>query len=243
MNWFSFVYNTILFTPLYNALIFLYGYLPDMGVAIIVLTVIIRLATWPLSRKSIASQQEMQKLQPKMDEIKAKYKNDQQRQSTEMMKLYKEHKVNPLSSCLPMLLPIIVLIVLSRVFFTGLTDATHLNTLYSFVPRPEHINLTMFGGINVTKPNAVFAVLAGLSQFLVAYTLSKRTKTQQTTKATTQAGVAQVMQTQMMYVMPVVTVFVGFTLPSALSLYWLVSNLLQALQQWLLARSAAKKTS
>jgi len=91
-------FNTILYQPLFNALIFLYQYLPgqDFGIAVIVLTVLIRVLFYPLMLKSITSQRALSELQPKIQEIQEKYKNDKERQSKEMMQLYQREKINPL---------------------------------------------------------------------------------------------------------------------------------------------------
>ena len=104
MSFLTLAFNTILYRPLFNALLLLYEYLPgqDFGVAIIVLTCIIRLALYPSTLKSIKSQKALQEIQPKIKEIQTKFKHKKEEQGRAMMELYKKEKINPLSGCLPL---------------------------------------------------------------------------------------------------------------------------------------------
>lgn len=117
-------FNTILYQPLFNALIFLYQFLPgkDFGIAIIALTIIIRFLFYPLMAKSLKSQKIISDLQPKIQEIQQKYKNDREKQGKEMIKLYQKEKVNPFGGCLPLLVQLPILIALYRVFIGGVAS-------------------------------------------------------------------------------------------------------------------------
>src|SRR3989338_65550 len=112
------LFNTILVQPLFNLLVFFYNLIPghDLGMAIIVLTVVIKLVLYPLSRQSIRSQKALKDLQPKMDALKKQYKDNKEKQAKAMMELYKTEKVNPLSSCLPLLIQLPFLIAVFHVF-------------------------------------------------------------------------------------------------------------------------------
>src|SRR3989338_6616349 len=125
-------FNQILVYPLLNLLVFFYNFIPDIGVVIILVTVLVRLALLPSFHKSLKHQKALQDLQPKMNEIKEKHKDDKEQQAKAMMELYKVHKVNPLSSCLPLLLQLPLLIALYQVCIRSL-DGSKLNGLYSFV--------------------------------------------------------------------------------------------------------------
>ena len=100
----AYIFNAIIYLPLYNLLVFVYDVLPfhDFGVAIIVVTLLIKFALFPLSKKQIESQKKMQEMQPKIKEVQNKHKDDKEKQSRALMELYKEHKTNPFSGCLPM---------------------------------------------------------------------------------------------------------------------------------------------
>src|SRR3989338_2273117 len=128
------IFTEFLYRPLFNLLVFLYNTVSfsDVGLAIIILTVIIRLILWPLSQKAIRSQKSLQDLQPRIKEIQAKHKDNKALQSQELMALYKENKVNPLSGCLPIIVQFPILIALYRVFLKGFDTAT-LALLYPFI--------------------------------------------------------------------------------------------------------------
>ena len=114
-------YNTVLYQPLFNALILLYEYFPghDFGIAIVVLTLIIRFALYPSSAQAIKSQEAMARLQPKIKELQDKYKDNKEQQAKEIMELYQKEKINPFSGCLPLLIQLPILIALYQVFLKG----------------------------------------------------------------------------------------------------------------------------
>ena len=226
------IFNQILYQPLFNGLIWLYNVIPghDLGIAIIALTVLIRLIFYPLSKKAIRSQKAMAKLQPEIKEIRNKYK-DKQEQAKAMMDLYKKYKINPLSGCLPILIQFPILIALYRVFFTGL-DPQKLNGLYSFVARPETLNPMFLGVVDLSQRSIVLALLAGLFMFIQAKMLMPQ-------KMMKQGGglkigsldFSSLMGQQMTYFMPLITVFIAWRLPAALPLYWIVITLFGIVQQ------------
>jgi len=226
-------FNTILYQPLFNALIFFYNYIPlqDFGIAVILLTVIIKLIFYPLGVKAIRSQKALSDLQPKLKEIQEKYKDDKEKQGKEMMELYKKEKINPFSGCLPMLIQLPVLIALFWVFrtFEGGVTAEELSNLYSFIPTPEVVNTMFLGLIDLIKPNIVIAVLAGLGQFFQTRMTTKRTKTKG-------KDFQNQMQKQMQYFFPIFTVIILFRLPSAIGLYWLTTTIFTIIQQYFIFR-------
>ncbi len=224
-------FKTILYEPILNAFVFLYDYIPDVGVVIFILTLVIKLILHPLTKKSVKAQQSMAELQPKMQEVKTKYKDDQQKQAQEMMKLYKEHKVNPVGSCLPILIQIPIFITLYYVLRTGLTGGG-LDLLYSFVPNPGSIDPIAFGFIDMSKPNIVLAILAGGAQFLQGRFTIRKQPPKAAGAGAKDENMMAMMNKQMLYVMPILTVFIGLSLPSGLALYWFLSALFMALQQW-----------
>lgn len=210
----------------------------DLGVAIILLTAIIKLILWPLSQKSIKSQKSLQELQPKINELKIKYKDKQQEMGRALMDLYKEHKVNPFSSCLPLLLQLPFFIAVYRVFRDGLSQ--HLDLVYTFVYRPEFINSVFLGFLDLSKPNVYLAILAGLAQFWQAkMMMAKNNKNISVKLDSKDDSMAAIMNKQMLYFMPAITIFVGITLPGGLTLYWLVLTLLTILQQFLVSKNSS----
>ncbi|HQF57019.1 MAG TPA: YidC/Oxa1 family membrane protein insertase [Candidatus Magasanikbacteria bacterium] len=223
-------FNVVLYRPLFNGFVALYNIIPDVGIVILIITIIIKLVLYPLTQSSIKSQKALNDLQPKMEEIKRKYKDNQQQLAAETMKLYKENKVNPFASCLPLLIQMPILIALCYVLRSGLAS-NNFDLLYSFVKNPEHINTLSLGFIDLSKRSVIFAFLAGGSQFL-------QTKMMMRKKAPAVAGAGAkdenmmaMMNKQMLYFMPILTVFIGFQLPGGLTLYWFLSTLFTTLQQ------------
>ncbi len=226
------LFNTILYQPLLNALIFLYDFLPgrDIGFAIIVLTIIIKAVLFPFNWKALKAQKALQELQPHLDELKAKHKDDKEGLAKATMELYKEQKVNPLSSCLPLLIQFPFLIAVYQAFRTGLAS-NDFNMLYSFVPNPGHVETVSLGLIDMGIPNILLAILAGGAQFIQTKMLSTKQPAKKINASKDEALLAN-MNKSMLYVMPVMTIVIGMSLPAGLTLYWLITTLLTVVQQY-----------
>jgi len=220
-------FTQVLYIPIYNLLMALVAILPGHQVAwaIIIVTVVIRLALLPSSIKASKSQLEMQKLQPELNAIRAKYKGDQKKQSEEMMKLYKTHKVSPFGSCLPLIIQLVVLVIFYRVIMIGF-NLDRLDLLYSFVPKPNEINLHFFG-IDVSRPDLwVLPILAGIFQFLQAKIIPQPPMQKSTNDP------MAMMNKQMIYFFPFITIFIARSLPAGLAIYWVMTSIFMIFQQW-----------
>lgn len=220
------LYNTIIYEPILNLLIWLYNIIPghDIGVVIILLTLLIRAILAPFMHKSLKSQRYMSALQPKIAELREKHKDDQQEQAKAMMSLYKEHNVSPFSSCLPLIIQLPILIALYQVLAKALKG--NLEGLYSFVSNPGVLNPKLFGLVDLAHPNIAFAILAGAVQFVQSWMISKWqpvTARDATTKA---------LNVQMMYILPIISIVIAWRLPAGLPLYWIVTTLFAIGQQW-----------
>ncbi|MFA6533576.1 MAG: YidC/Oxa1 family membrane protein insertase [Patescibacteria group bacterium] len=240
------IYNLVLYQPLFNLLVWLYNTIPghDFGLAVIALTVIIKLVLYPFSLQSIRAQKAMQQLQPKLEELKKKYKDNKEKLSVEMMNLYRAEKVNPLSSCLPVLIQLPFLIAVYQVFRRGLSNGSF-EILYPFVANPGTINASFLGLVDLSKPQVVLAVLAGAAQFWQAKMLQVKPPPQgkngQPIAGAKDENMMAIMNKQMLYMMPLMTVFIGFSLPGGLTLYWLVTTVLTVFMQLFLFRKKTGK--
>lgn len=230
MNLNPFSKEFILVPVFLNVLVAFYNIVPDIGVVIILLTILIRLALAPSFHKSLKSQAAMTALQPKLNEIREKYKGDQQGQAKAMMDLYKEHKINPFSSCLPLLVQLPILISLYFVFTEALKG--QLNGLYSFISRPEHLSPMFLGFLDLSKPSWVLGVLAGLAQFW-------QSKLMMPKNSSGQEATAKIMSLQMTYILPIISVVIAVKLPAGLPLYWVVTTLFGVAQQYWINRQRA----
>jgi len=223
------LFNTILYRPLFNVLILFYQYLPghDFGIAIIVLTILIRLILWPSMTKSIVSQKRLSQLQPKLKEIQKKYKGDLKRQNKETMELYKKEKINPMSGCLPLLIQLPILIALFQVFIKGF-QPEQMTQLYSFVHFSGTMNPYFLGILNLSLPSGVIAVFAGIFQFFQTKTQTPKVPKKQEDST---FKFSQIFQKQMTYFFPIITVFFLLRLPAAIGLYWMITSIFSIIQQ------------
>ena len=227
------IFNEILYRPLFNGLVFFYNIIPgnDLGIAIILLTTLIRFILYPLSKKAIQSQKAMAKLQPEIKEIQKKYKNKEE-QARAMIGIYQKYRISPMSGCLPILIQLPILIALYRVFITGL-DPEKLNVLYSFIERPEALNVMFLGIIDLGQRSIFLAVLAGFFQFIQSkMIMPKRTNVQKKDFKMGGLDFSSMMGQQMTYLMPLLTIFIAWSLPAALPLYWIVITLFGIIQQY-----------
>lgn len=218
------LFRILLWQPLFNLLIFFYLYLPgnDFGIAIIALTVLIRLILWPWQKKAIYSQLVLQKIQPKIKELQKKYKNDKEKLGREFLKLTRSQKVNPFFGTFITFLQLPILIALYRVFWRGVNEES-LQYLYSFIKRPETLNPSFLGLIDLSQPNIILAILLGIVLFWQQRSLMPKEKTSK--------SFANLFQTQMLYFMPVFMTLLFLKFPSALALYLIISTVFSILQQ------------
>lgn len=225
------IYNLILYQPLFNLLVFFRNIIPshDVGLAIIALTVFTKIILYPFSKQAIKSQKALQGLQPKIDELKRKYKDQKEQLAQEMLALYKRERINPLSSCLPLLVQLPFFIAIFQVFRNGL-DPANLTLLYPFVKNPGLLDPMFLGVMDLSRPFLGLALVTGLAQFWQTRMLiSKKNQLDHNDET---GSMATIMNKQMSYFMPIITVVIGATLPSGLLLYWLVTTLLTIIQQY-----------
>lgn len=234
------IFHEVIYQPIYNILIFLYNIIPggDFGIAIIAVTIILKSALIPLSKKQIQSQKKMQEIQPELKKIQAKYKDDKEKQTREIMNFYKENKVNPFSGCFPIIVQLIFLIAIYRVII-NISDAGLVideKDLYSFVENPGQINHTFVGLVDLLKPSIPIAILAAAAQFWqTKLMISKKKKTtvieKEDGKFQGEPDFSEIMNKQMLILGPALTLFIGIKFAAALSVYWLFSTLFAIAQQ------------
>ena len=227
----SYLFNIFFYQPLFNGLIFLYNIIPghDLGVSIIILTILIRLIIWPITNKGIKNQKILNKIQPQIEEIKKKLKNNKEEQAKALMALYSENKISPFAGLLPIIIQIPIIIALWRVFLNSAN--LDVNSLYSFISAPAAIKPVFMGLIDLSQGSVVLAIVSGVLQYF-------QTKMVMPAKApggkpASGSDFGQFMAKQMLYLGPVLSVVIFWSLPAALPLYWIVVSLLTILQQYL----------
>lgn len=228
-------FKDILVYPILNLLVLCYRLIPDIGVVIILLTLLIRLILLPSFHKSMKSQAKMSALQPKLNDLRDKHKNDQQALARETMALYREHGVNPFSSCLPLLIQLPLLIALYQVFLIALKVDASGHTmdlgqyLYPFVHNPGPLNKYFLHIIDLARPSIVLGVIAGAAQFIQSKMMLPKQKSNDPT--------ANAISQQTLFLLPVLTVIFSLRLPAGLPLYWLVTTLFAIGQQYYIMRT------
>jgi len=240
----SFIFNEVLYRPLFNILVFLYQTVSfyDFGIAIIILTILIRVLLYPLAQKSIKSQKDMSSVQSDVKKIQEQYKNNKEEQMKKIMALYKEKGVSPFSGCLPILIQLPFLLALYWVFMAGFDDENLKNLLYGFISNPGSINHIFIGFIDISKKgNIILALLAGAFQFYQSkMMLDQQKKTRPAPVKSATPDFSTAMTQQMTYIMPVMTVFISYSLSAGLALYWITTTIFSIIQQWIVF---SKKTN
>lgn len=225
----SYLWNILLYQPLLNALALLVSIIPggDVGIAVIILTILVKVILFPLSRKSIESQAEMNLLAPQLNKIKESGASKEE-QAAQTFELYKKYKVNPFSGCLLLLIQVPIIFALYYVFLKGIHFQS--GVLYSFVHIPAHMNMIFLGLVDIGKKSLVLAILAGISQSLQAHFMPKPAISGSGTPSF-QDSFGKSMNMQMKYVFPFIVAFIAYNISGAVALYWITSNLFMVGQQ------------
>ena len=239
----STIYHTFFYDPIYNGLIFLVSIVPgaDVGIAVILLTIIVRLLLFPLSLKAIRTQIMMRELEPELTKLKEQYKGDREAQARKTMEMYRERKINPFSSFLFMFVQFLFIIALYFVFYHGNLPNIRSELLYSFIDPPLIVSTMFLGLFDVMKRNIALAALAGIFQFLQTRLSLPPTKVP-SGKPSFKDDLMKSMNVQMRYGLPVIVFFASYFTSGVIALYFLVSSIV-SIGQELYVRRTLKRSS
>jgi len=247
------MFYTLLYQPLLNGLIFFYKIFGNLGWAIIILTILIRFLLIPLTLPSLKAASKLKEIAPELEKLKKKYAGDKQKFAQAQLEIYKKYKINPAAGCLPQIIQLIILIALYQAFAKVLQPdgdiISKLNeVLYPFLKLPaETVINTRFFYLDLARPDVFhlpnlafpipgfFLLGAALIQFLSSKMMQPAVKVAQKEAKETpsvQDDLAAAMQTQMLYLFPLMTILIGFSFPSGLVLYWLVFSVFTTIQQY-----------
>lgn len=231
------LFNSLLYEPILKTLVFLYGIFGNsFGLAIIGLTILIRLVLIPITLPALKSARAMQELKPALDNLKRKYKKNKKKLQEEQLRLYRERGINPAVGCLPYLVQFLILIALYQVF-------NHF--LQSGMINGREVSMDFFW-LDLAKPDPwyVLPVVAGVSQLLMSLMITPKPAeiAEAEEKAKEPARevedteeMAMAMQKQMVFMMPAMTVLIGLRLPSGLALYWVITTVFSSVQQYFIS--------
>ena len=234
------IFNTLLYQPILKVLVYLTHLLGgSFGLAIIALTLLIRLVLIPLTLPAMKSAQKMKELKPRLDELKKKHAKDKRQLQIEQLNLYKEQGINPAAGCLPTIVQFAILIAMYRVFIDFIQNGNGESLMANM----------QFFWLDLSKPDRlhILPILAGetqliLSQMLMtakehheAKELTKEAQKKEKTKGEDTQEMAETLQQQMLYVMPVMTGLIAWNLPSGLAVYWVVTTIFSLVQQYIMS--------
>jgi YidC/Oxa1 family membrane protein insertase len=234
----SYIWHTFFFDPVYNALVFFIDIVPggDVGVAIIFTVLLVKTVLLPISIKAAKTQKIMREIEPKVKEIKEKYKDDKQGQAQAMMEVYRDAGMNPFASIFLVFLQIPIIIALYFSVSSGggaALPAINTDLLYSFVAEPIQITMNFIGMVDITDKSLLLALGAGVTQYIfVTLSMPKLPPKVEGAEPNMKDDFMRNMQTQMKYVMPVLITVIAYTISAAIALYFLVSNLTSIAQEF-----------
>lgn len=234
------MFETFLVKPIYNLFVSLLGIMPDgdTGLAIITLTIVMRILLYPVFTASIRTQMGMQAMQGDLELVKEKHKDDKETLAREQMALFKKHKVNPLAGFGALFIQLAVIIALYFALFNEGFPVINTALLYSFVHAPEAVSTGFFGLVDLLRPhNVILALLVGATQYAAIWLTLGRTPTP-AHKDADKAAVARMQQRMMLYLMPAVMTITSYYFAAAVGLYFVVSNLFSVFQEWVIRRQA-----
>lgn len=238
----SWLWHTFFFDPIYNGLVFFIDAIPggDVGLAIIAITIVVKLFLLPLSIKAAKMQKVMREVEPKLKELKEKHKDDREALARATMEVYREAGLNPFSGILLMFIQIPIVIALYYSVYKGggvpLPDIND-GLLYSFIPSPETIDMIFLGFVDIAQKSLPLAILAGLTQALHSHlSLPKLEPRKEGEQPSMSSDFARSMNLNMKYVLPAIIGFVAYTLSASVALYFTVSNLFAIGQELVLRR-------
>src|SRR3989344_2993544 len=236
-------FNTFFYDPIYNALVAIVAIIPgsDVGIAVIIITIGIRLILLPFSLSAARTQRAMKILEPKIKELKEKYKDEKEKVALETLALYREAQVNPFASILTVFIQIPVLLALYFVFYYEPFPAINAARLYAFTPVPDIASLEFLGIISVAGKSMTLAFLAGITQFYQAHLALSGTMKPSDTKGM-QNDFQKIMGMQLKYVFPFIIAAISYTTSGAIALYFITTNLAGALQEIYVRRTLHKES-
>ena len=241
---FKAAFFALVYDPLYNGLVYLVDIVPahDMGVAVIILTILVKVILLPLSRQAIRTQVAMRAVAPEIEAIKEKFKDQQEEQARAIFALYRERNIRPFASFFIILLQFPILFGMYWVFSKGGLPNVDPSILYSFVPSPESVRMDFLGSIDMSGRSVPLAIAAGLTQLLYArLSMGPRKPREKTDNPSFSSDMAHSFDLQARYILPLVVAGIAYTISAAIPLYWTTSNLFMLVQELAMGRRFREK--
>lgn len=239
------MFKAIFYTPLYNALVFLTNLIPGhhLVIAIIILTLIVKLVLFPISKKAVITQMKMKVLEPEIKEINEKYKGDRNVLAQKTLEVYRKNQLNPFSTLLLVIIQLPIFISLAFMFSRNALAVVDTNLLYGFIHAPEFINQIFLGIFNTSEKSIILGAIAGILQFIqIRISLPAMKKRDPAAQPNFKDDLARSMNTQMRFVMPVIVFVASLGFKAAMSVYWIVSTIFTIAQEIHFRKTIKKDT-
>lgn len=225
------LFNDLFFVPLYNALIFIVDIIPggDVGLAVIGLTLIVKFVLFPLSKSAVRTSIKSREIQPELESLKEKYKDNREELGRAMLDLYKKHQINPFFGIALIFIQLPVILALYWVVYKGGLPAINTDILYSFISAPQNVDMTFLGIFHIAEAKSVtLALLAAVTQHIQARLSFPKVDTEAKPKTDVpdfKTDLMKGMQIQIKWVLPIMVFAFSYGLISVVALYWTISNL------------------
>ena len=232
-------FHTFFYTPIYNLLVFFAIYVPggDIGIAIILVTIVVKVILLPLSLGMVRTQKAMKVVEPHLKKIKEDHKDDKEKQAREMMALYKEHGIKPFSSFLLVLIQLPVIFALYWVFQKQALPSIDPSLLYSFIHAVDiHTTTVFLGLVDISQKNIFLALLAGLLQMVQGFYTIPLPEKSKNEKSTSADDFGRAMTMQMRFVLPVIIGLVAYT-SGGIALYFMTSTIVALAQEYFIRKT------
>ncbi len=230
------MFHFLFYKPMYNALVLILSIVPDGNIvfAVILLTVLVKVLLLPLSKKMFLTQITQRKIQPLLKKIQVEYKDNRQMLGLKMLELYKEHKMNPFSSILLLLIQLPIVLALYFVFSRGGLPTIQVSDLYSFIPHVVNVEHVLFG-VDFIKASAVVGVVAAVFQYiqirLSLLNMPQPTKGVALKDMTSEEQMQKQMSFMMRYFIPILILIASTKVSASVALYWIVSSIFMIAQE------------
>lgn len=227
------LFHDYLYVPIYNLLIFFVGVIPggDVGLAVIIVTILVKLLVSPLSIQAVKTQRQMKRIEPNLKALREKYKDNREMQAKEMMSLYKNNGIRPFSSIFAILIQLPILIALYLVFYREALLNVNVELIYSFVALPSVISPYFLGFFETTGHSITLALFAAAAQFVQAYfTIPVPPKPENPSTAPSMEEFGRAMALQTRYVLPLLIGVFAYV-SAAIALYFIASSIFALLQE------------
>jgi YidC/Oxa1 family membrane protein insertase len=231
------IFSATVYAPLYNGLVFLISIVPggSVGVAVITLTILIKVILFPLARQATRTQFILKKIAPLLEEIKNKYKDNQQEQVKNMLAIYKANNVHPLSGILVVIIQLPVIFGLYWVFYKGGLPAINEQLLYSSSYIPQMVQMD-FLGIHLSEKSILLAALVGISQYVIGRVTFDAPAPNTKPGESLKDDIMRSLHLQMKYILPVLLAVFAYILSAVVALYWVTGNIFNIVQDILIKR-------